>query len=212
MGVPLQTYRLRIGTFRYNCTSGSIKRIKNQPCNGTLNKFLLLLALLTLSQSVLIWYSPGKLASVHFPSLTNPPWNSASPPESPPQDLSQPRSLSQRVLTWCPPPSTSPPWPSSSSRIRNFYARMVNGNGRQRGIKIIHWNRGSSYLENKFNKVEAVINGHKPHMIGLSEANLRAGHNKTKVQLTDYNLHTAQTLDNPDLLVSRVVVYTHNLL
>ena len=89
---------------------------------------------------------------------------------------------------------------------------MVNGNGRQRGIKIIHWNKGSSYLENKFNEVEAVINGHKPHMIGLSEANLRAGHDKTKVQLTDYNLHTAQTLDNPDLLVSRVVVYTHNLL
>ena len=89
---------------------------------------------------------------------------------------------------------------------------MVNGNGRQRGIKIIHWNKGSSFLENKFNEVEAVINGHKPHMIGLSEANLRAGHDKTKVQLTDYNLHTAQTLDNPDLLVSRVVVYTHNLL
>ena len=49
-------------------------------------------------------------------------------------------------------------------------------------------------------------------MLGLSEANLRAGHDQTNVQLADYTLHTAQTLDNPDLLVSRVVVYTHNSL
>ena len=89
---------------------------------------------------------------------------------------------------------------------------MVNGNRREKGIKVIHWNKGPSYLENKINDIETVIDCHKPHMLGLSEANLRAGHDQTNVQLTDYTLHTAQTLDNPDLLVSRVVVYTHNSL
>ena len=49
-------------------------------------------------------------------------------------------------------------------------------------------------------------------MLGLSEANFRAVHDKTNVQLSDYSLHTAQTLENPDLLVSRVVGYTHNSL
>ena len=67
-------------------------------------------------------------------------------------------------------------------------------------------------MENKFNDIETIIDGHRPHVLGLSEANLRAGHDQTNVQLAEYCLHTAQTLDNPDLLVSRVVVYTHNSL
>ena len=57
---------------------------------------------------------------------------------------------------------------------------MVNGNKKEKGIQIIHWNKGPSFLENKFNEIETVISDHKPHMLGLSEANLRAVHDKTK--------------------------------
>jgi hypothetical protein len=76
----------------------------------------------------------------------------------------------------------------------------------------MHWNKGPSYLQNKYSEIETIIAGHKPHILGLSEANLRAGHDLNSVQFSDYQLHTAQTLTNPDLQVSRVVVYTHNSL
>ena len=201
MGVSLQIYRLRIGTFGNN-DNKDVKEVENKPHYRSLNWSLILLALLTLSP-----LEPFD----RLPTIPSPPCSPASSPIVS-QGMTQfPTSIPSN-LKWCFPPWTCPPWPSSSSKSRNFIARMVNGNGRERGIKIIYWNKGPSFLENKFNEIEAVIDDHKPHMLGLSEANLRAGHDQTKVQLTDYNLHTAQTLDNPDLLVSRVVVYTHNLL
>ena len=47
---------------------------------------------------------------------------------------------------------------------------------------------------------------------GLSESNLRADHDLTNVQYKDYDLHTALSLHNHQLKVSRVVVYTHKSL
>ena len=76
----------------------------------------------------------------------------------------------------------------------------------------MHWNKGASYLENKYSEIETIIDGHKPHVLGLSEANLREQHDQANVQFPDYQLHTALTLHNQDLQVSRVVVYTHNSL
>ena len=62
----------------------------------------------------------------------------------------------------------------------NCNARTINGNRKERGIKILHWNKGPSYLENKYNEVEAIIENHKPHVLGLSESNLRAEHVKSQ--------------------------------
>ena len=89
---------------------------------------------------------------------------------------------------------------------------MTHGNRREHGIKIVHWNKGPSYLQNKHHDIETIIAGHKPHVLGLSEANLRDFHDFADVQFTDYQLHTASTLNNRELRVSRVVVYTHNSL
>ena len=94
----------------------------------------------------------------------------------------------------------------------NSNARTINGNRKERGIKILHWNKGPSYLENKYDEVEAIIENHKPHVLGLSESNLRADHDLTNVQYKDYDLHTALSLHNHQLKVSRVVVYTHKSL
>ena len=46
--------------------------------------------------------------------------------------------------------------------------------------------------------------------MGLSEANLWKNHDLNNVQHPDYTLHTCSTINNADLNVSRVVVYTHN--
>jgi hypothetical protein len=97
---------------------------------------------------------------------------------------------------------------------RNFLARILHGNRGQRGrgIKLLHWNKGSSYLTNKHHEIENIIEGHKPHVLGLSEANLKTNHDLNTVQHQDYNLHTCPTLGNPALDISRVVVYTHQSL
>ena len=91
---------------------------------------------------------------------------------------------------------------------------MTFGNRTQRGhgIKILHWNKGPSFLINKHDDIETLISGHTPHVLGLSEANVRQDHDLSLVQHEDYTLHTCPTIDNPELKMSRVVVYTHKSL
>ena len=45
-----------------------------------------------------------------------------------------------------------------SSRDRNFYAKMVNGNrgARGSGLKLLHWNKGPAFLQNKHNEIETM--------------------------------------------------------
>ena len=94
----------------------------------------------------------------------------------------------------------------------NFLARYTNGNKRQHGLKILHWNKGPSHLENKKSEIQALVNKYHPHILGLSEANLHSWHDQDKVQLPEYTLFTCPTLNNPSLQVSRIVVYTHSSL
>ena len=91
---------------------------------------------------------------------------------------------------------------------------MTFGNRAQRGhgIKLLHWNKGPSFLQNKHNDIETIIGGHTPHILGLSEANLKSNHNLALVQHPDYELHTCPTINNPSLGISRIVVYSHNSL
>ena len=91
----------------------------------------------------------------------------------------------------------------------NFQARYKYGNKRQHGIKILHWNKGSSFLQNKKDDLEVIIEKYRPHIFGLSEANLLSHQDLANVQFPEYNLHTCPTLSNTDLNVSRVLVYTH---
>ena len=48
--------------------------------------------------------------------------------------------------------------------------------------------------------------------MGISEANLKNTHDQNLVQIEEYTLHTCPTISNPNLLTSRVVVYTHKSL
>ena len=90
--------------------------------------------------------------------------------------------------------------------------KMRNGNRRGNGIKIQHWNKGPAHLVNKHIDIEALIGEHRPHVLGLSEANLHHGHDLADVQHDEYDIHISSTIDNPQLKVARVVVYTHQSL
>ena len=94
----------------------------------------------------------------------------------------------------------------------NFYARYINGNRSNRGIKITHWNLGSAHLVNKIHEIETVVADMRPHLLGISESNLFSSQSKDDVMIEDYELFTALTIENQDLQVSRVVVYKHKSL
>ena len=91
----------------------------------------------------------------------------------------------------------------------NFLARYKYGNKSGGGIKLCHWNKGSSFLENSINEIEQIIAEYKPHILGISESNFLNHHRLENVQIEDYNIFLADTLKNPQLNISRVAVYVH---
>ena len=97
-----------------------------------------------------------------------------------------------------------------SRKERNSLIRMIIGNRQNRGVKLAHWNAGSAHLCNKMHEIEKVISDYHPHIIGISESNLRKDHDFQDVQLQDYELITSKTLDNQELNISRVVCYKHH--
>ena len=104
------------------------------------------------------------------------------------------------------------PWVDNEKQ--NKLAHITNGNRGQRGrgIKFIYWNKGPSILANKQQDLETILSTHKPHILGLGEANFRQDHNLEDVQLREYTLHLDSCVDNPDLGLARVAVYTHTSL
>ena len=67
---------------------------------------------------------------------------------------------------------------------------VIDLSQRGHGIKLVHWNKGPSYLINKHQEVEIILANHTPHVLGLSEANLKMGHDQSLIQHQDYDLHT----------------------
>ena len=67
-------------------------------------------------------------------------------------------------------------------------------------------------LPNKHTEIETIIGTHKPHILGLGEANFRHDHDLADVQQAGYSLHLDSCVSNPDLGMARVAVYTHNSL
>ena len=91
----------------------------------------------------------------------------------------------------------------------NFLAKYTFGNRKQSGLKICHWNAGSSHLVNKLNEIESVISNYKPHIFGISEASFRNSQSKEDVKIDGYDICFASTLDNPNLNMSRLSVFIH---
>ena len=97
----------------------------------------------------------------------------------------------------------------------NQMAHSINGNRGQRGkgITLAYWNKGPSLLTNKQDDLETIIADHRPHILGLGEANFRHDQHIEDVNIPGYNLHLDSGLDNDQVGgIARVAVYTHNLL
>ena len=58
-------------------------------------------------------------------------------------------------------------------------------------------------------ELELVVADHHPHLLGISEANFKQGHDVEDVQIPDYELFFSKTLENDDLAISRAVCYKH---
>ena len=110
--------------------------------------------------------------------------------------------------------STSGKLSRLSGRDRNKIAHITHGNRGQRGkgITCLYWNKGPSSLQNKMLDIATIMDRHKPHILGLGEANFRNDHEIDAVQVPGYTLHIDSSINNPALGLARVVVYTSNIL
>ena len=218
MGVSLKIYRIRIGTYVPKCRIGASRT--NLGNNISIDCRTNILVLL-LCGSLLIFLD-FNLASTK--STQNQNWHPTLRAYCPPAGSSLPCS-SPPGPSWTIPRTICDGQPETTNTLRapsswltrqqmNAKIKAENGNRGQRGrgIKIVAWNKGSSFLQNKHPEIESIIAGHQPHILGLCEANLMKNTDPRLVQHEDYILHTAPTLDNPALGVSRVVVYTHSSL
>ena len=113
------------------------------------------------------------------------------------------------VIRFPPPTGQTPAWKPLSNSIAHI--TFGNRKGAGRGLKLAAWNAGSSYLENKMNELEAVIESERPHILVISESNLKSSHDITNVQIQNYELFVSKTIDNSELSnISRVVIYKHD--
>ena len=94
-----------------------------------------------------------------------------------------------------------------SRKTQNKLVHALNGNRNENGVKIAHWKAGGKFMENKMHEIESLISQLHPAILGISEINLKSSHDIMKVQLPGYELLTSTTLQNPQLNISRVVVY-----
>ena len=235
MGVPLQTYRQRIGTFRQNISKCYFKNPSKETNKGCSLKPLLLLLILNLILIILTtcYQCDHTGQSSFFSASTQPlPWKPPPATESPPTSrllgrnhcsINKAVSHSSAPSTWSTPPWITPPWPSSSSQVSsflysarspqvvdvNFYFRYTNGNRRKNGIRMGHINLGSGNLVNKMTNIESIIGGYKPHILGISETCFKKTHDKTDIEIEEYTPHLSKTLENGTLNVSRIAVFTH---
>ena len=87
-----------------------------------------------------------------------------------------------------------------------------NRNGRGKSIDMMYWNKGSMHLHRKLGDVETIVVDHHPHVFALGEANVHEGHDLEDISIPNYNLHLSRSINNPDMKVARVAVYTHKSL
>ena len=179
----ITTYRLRIGTFQKNKT-------KHEFISGFLRSFVIFSTLCLLAPTI----NENNFKTIHKSEDYS---NSSLKGSQLSNHHEKNENLSQLIFS------------SNLPEENNFYARYTYGNRKNRGIKLSHWNAGSAHLPNELNEIERVISRHHPQILGISEANLLKKHRIENVQIQDYELITAETLNSPRLQYSRVVVYIH---
>ena len=186
MGVSIEQYRAKIGTFIQRKSRKIIHITRQMNKNASASHLPLLIILCLVSLSITIQFNDEK----QCPDIT---------PHGPVQyyrDTPDPGIMKKA---------------NNNLGIldNNFQARYKFGNKRKNGLKLSHLNMGSAFLCNKIDEVENVIADYTPHVFGISESNFKVEHNKEDVEITGYQLFLSDTLQNPLLNISRVAVYVH---
>ena len=95
----------------------------------------------------------------------------------------------------------------SERKIANKSQKMKHGNRKNLYLKILSWNSGHTFLINQMNEIKWLIQDEAPHILFVSESNLKRSHDRDQVEIDGYSLHTTKMIRNPDLQVSRIVAY-----
>ena len=166
--IDITTYRIRIGLFRQKVRTTSFKCDKEKVCDksfkiGSLLKILLIFIVTSTATST----NGNKQHS---------------------------RLLGQGVQNWV---GSGLGWEKpllwtqlltlGANQTVNFKARYLHGNGKKRGIVNIHVNIRSLY--NKVSEVKRLVQQEKPHILGISECELKKSHHsENKLKVPGYEL------------------------
>ena len=104
-------------------------------------------------------------------------------------------------------------WMTRAQINKLSHALHGNRGQRGRGITCIYWNKGPPFMTNKQNNIQSIVAEHRPHILGLGEANFKHGQDLQSVAIPGYNLHLGMGVDNAEVAsTARVAVYTHSIL
>ena len=206
MGITIEVYRSRIGSFLPNSNKCKVDKSRSRknfnqrkyPTNNSLfgcsYLYLVPVVLAVTISSLLVAAYPTCSQSQSYKFL----------PLSVPRQLTPLLQIVHRDIDNLA--------DSRFSMISNFKSRYLYGNKKTGGIRISHWNKGPGHLHTKLPEIKNIIDGLHPHVLGISESNLNINQDQNLSHIQDYNLHICPTRNNPDLKTSRVVVYTHKSL
>ena len=162
MGVSIQQYRSRIGRFvprlnssRISSNNSTIYRQSQLTLPGVWYYFLMVMMI------------PVILSLQLYPAIIHPYYPTASPTDDAPStslyknhsvgtatsDLSSRFILSYMINIFA---------SSTFSMVTNSQSKYKNGNRKNQGIKIAHWNKGNAFLQNKMPEIRNIIGGLHP--------------------------------------------------
>ena len=84
------------------------------------------------------------------------------------------------------------------------WMRMLIGNGKD---FFMHWNGGSSFMENKIEEIQQILCEKNPCFLAISEANLRDSIDNSHFLIENYELLKTKSLENENMRYSRIVIF-----
>ena len=109
-----------------------------------------------------------------------------------------PPAVSQSSVSFTPPPQGKYELINliilKSNKLRNKEVKIRNGNI-MKSVKVIHWNLGSKYWDNKKEEIQCIVDEMKPDIIYISEANIFSGLLPELRIIEGYNLVVSRFMD-----------------
>ena len=78
----------------------------------------------------------------------------------------------------------------------NKEMKRTNGNKAEKVVTLSNYNMQNRHLQNKITDVRNFLGENKPHILGISEAELNEGVDQLLIQVEGYELLTLKALQN----------------